>query len=176
VTAATTPLSVPTVENTAKARLLPKFQREHATTLKILRAFPADQASLRPNDKCNSAQQLAATFVIEEKLMLDALKGQQVLASGFPSAPGSWNEIIDEFDRVGQKVVAELQSSADANLVGTTTFFVGPKQMGDIPREAFVDAMIHDQIHHRGQLSIYVRMAGAKLPSIYGPTADEPWN
>lgn len=176
MTTTATPLSVPTVDNTAKARLLRKFEREHATTLKILRAFPADQATLRPNERCNSAQQLAGTFVVEEKLVLHALKGEQVLAGGFPSAPDSWNAILDEFDRTGQQIISELRNPADANLDGTTTFFVAPKQMGDIPREAFVDSMIHDQIHHRGQLSIYVRLAGAKLPSIYGPTADEPWN
>ena len=176
MTAAATPLSIPTVDATAKARLLRKFEREHATTLKILRAFPADQASLRPNERCNSAQQLAAAFVIEEKMLLKSLKGEQVLGGGMPSAPDSWNEILAEFERTGQDIVAVLQSPVDANLSGTSTFFVGPKQMGEIPREAFADSMIHDQIHHRGQLSIYVRLAGAKLPSIHGPTADEPWN
>lgn len=176
MTTAATPLSVPAVDNTAKARLLRKFEREHATTLKILRAFPADQASLRPNERCNSAQQLAATFVVEEKLLLRSLKGESVLGAGFPSAPDSWSEILAEFERTGQGIVAELRSPTDADLAGTSTFFVGPKQMGEIPREAFADAMIHDQIHHRGQFSIYVRLAGAKLPSIYGPTADEPWN
>ena len=176
MTATATPLSVPTVDNTAKARLLRNFQREHATTIKILRAFPGEQASLRPNERCNSAQQLAWTFVIEEKMMLRSLKGEQVLGSGMPTPPDSWNEILDEFERTGNDVVAELQSPNDANLAGTTTFFVAPKQTGDIPREAFVEFLMHDQIHHRGQLSIYVRMAGAKLPSIYGPTADEPWH
>jgi uncharacterized damage-inducible protein DinB len=176
MTAAATPLSIPAVDGTAKARLLRKFEREHATTLKILRAFPADQASLRPNERCNSAQQLAGTFVVEETMLLKSLKGEQVLGAGFPTVPDSWDEIVEEFERTGQAVIAELQSPTDANLAGTTTFFVAPKQTGDIPREAFADFMIHDQIHHRGQLSIYVRLAGAKLPSIYGPTADEPWH
>jgi uncharacterized damage-inducible protein DinB len=47
--------------------------------------------------------------------------------------------------------------------------------MGDIPVYAFLWAMLADQIHHRGQLSVYLRMAGGKVPSIYGPSADEPW-
>jgi uncharacterized damage-inducible protein DinB len=35
--------------------------------------------------------------------------------------------------------------------------------------------MLHDQIHHRGQFSVYLRMVGGKVPSIYGPSGDEPW-
>ncbi len=176
MTAAATPLSGPAVENTAKARLLRNFEREHATTLKILRAFPPDQASLRPNERCNSAQQLAWTFVVEETMALRALKGEQVLGTGMPKPPETWNQVLDAFERTGNEVIAELKNPENANLTGTTKFFVAPRQTGDIPNEAFVEFMIHDQIHHRGQLSIYVRLAGAKLPSIYGPTADEPWN
>lgn len=176
MTATTTPLSIPTLDATAKARLLRIFEREHATTLKILRAFPAEHASLKPHERCNSAQQLAWTFVVEETMMLKSLKGEQVLGGGWPTPPNAWGEIVAEFERTGSEITAELRRPADANLPGATAFFVGPKQMGDIPREAFVEAMIHDQIHHRGQLSIYFRVAGAKLPSIYGPTADEPWN
>jgi uncharacterized damage-inducible protein DinB len=54
-------------------------------------------------------------------------------------------------------------------------FFVGPGKTGDIPLADFVNFMTHDQIHHRGQLSVYLRMAGGKVPAIYGPSADEPW-
>ena len=54
-------------------------------------------------------------------------------------------------------------------------FFVGPKQLGDYTRLEFCWFLLHDEIHHRGQFSIYLRMAGAKVPSIYGPSADEPW-
>jgi len=50
-----------------------------------------------------------------------------------------------------------------------------PKTLGPITRMNWLWFLLHDQIHHRGQLSIYLRMAGGKLPSIYGPTADEPW-
>jgi DinB family len=47
--------------------------------------------------------------------------------------------------------------------------------LSDVPRIQLVWFLVHDQIHHRGQFSIYLRMADAKVPSIYGPTADEPW-
>jgi uncharacterized damage-inducible protein DinB len=47
--------------------------------------------------------------------------------------------------------------------------------MGEMTRMEWLWFLLHDEIHHRGQFSVYLRMADAKVPSIYGPTADEPW-
>jgi uncharacterized damage-inducible protein DinB len=55
-------------------------------------------------------------------------------------------------------------------------FPVGPKKMGDMRRIDVLWSSLMDQVHHRGQLSVYLRLVGAKVPSIYGPTADEPWS
>lgn len=68
-----------------------------------------------------------------------------------------------------------IRSTPDADLEQKVKFFVGPKTLGDWTRISFLWFLLHDQIHHRGQLSIYLRMAGAKVPSIYGPSGDEPW-
>ena len=51
----------------------------------------------------------------------------------------------------------------------------GPKQMGDVPRSQIGWLTVMDMVHHRGQFSVYLRVAGGKVPSIYGPSADEPW-
>lgn len=50
-----------------------------------------------------------------------------------------------------------------------------PKQMGDFRKADVLWMMMMDAVHHRGQFSVYLRMAGGKVPSIYGPSADEPW-
>jgi uncharacterized damage-inducible protein DinB len=153
------------------------FRREHATTMKVLRAFPAEQSELRPSTKSNSARQLAWTFVIEELFMVRALAGTPVLGQdAFPASPDSWEEILDELARCAADVERLLESSDDAVMGGTVQFFVAPKQVGDIPTVDFLWFMLHDQIHHRGQLSVYLRIAGARVPSIYGPSADEPWH
>jgi uncharacterized damage-inducible protein DinB len=72
-------------------------------------------------------------------------------------------------------VRSELGKPENQDLDGTVVFMVGPRQKGDVPLADFVEFMLGDQIHHRGQLSVYLRMAGGKVPSIYGPSADEPW-
>jgi uncharacterized damage-inducible protein DinB len=54
-------------------------------------------------------------------------------------------------------------------------FMVAPKTMGDLRCADVLWMLMMDSIHHRGQFSIYLRMADGKVPSIYGPSADEPW-
>ena len=70
----------------------------------------------------------------------------------------------------------ELEQATEATGEGVVKFYTGPKHVGDYRTMDFLWFLLHDQIHHRGQLSVYVRMAGGRVPSIYGPTADEPWN
>lgn len=156
---------------------LAAFRREHATTVKVLHAFPAEQSELRPSTRSNSARQLAWTFVIEERLMIRALAGVPALGpDAFPASPDTWEEILADLDASAAEVVRLLETSDDGVMSGTVQFFVAPKQVGDIPTVDFLWFMLHDQIHHRGQLSVYLRIAGAKVPSIYGPSGDEPWN
>ena len=145
--------------------------------MRVLRAFPAEQSELRPSTKSNSARQIAWTFVIEERFMIRALSGAPALgADAFPASPDSWEAILDELTRSAAEVERLLAAADDGALAGTVQFFVAPKQLGDIPTVDFLWFMLHDQIHHRGQLSVYLRIAGAKVPSIYGPSGDEPWN
>jgi uncharacterized damage-inducible protein DinB len=159
----------------AKTRFLKAYQREHATTAKVLRALPREQSTFKPHERSNDAHALGWTFVVEEQLMLRALQNQNLLGSGFPKAPERWETVLNDFDKTYDAIVKELEAPINSDLEGTTQFFVAPKQVGDVPLEDFVWFMLSDQIHHRGQLSVYVRMAGGKVPSIYGPSADEPW-
>lgn len=176
MTTTATPTSIPTTNMTAKNRLLHSFEREHACTMKVLRAFPPDQADFKPHERSNSARRLASTFVVEQQLMLRALKGEPVLGGESAQMPEAWSDLLGAFEQTGREVIEQLRSPDNANLAGTATFFVAPRQTGEIPLENFVESMLHDQIHHRGQMSVYVRMAGGKVPSIYGPSADEPWH
>lgn len=160
--------------HSAKARVLSAFEREHATTLNVLAALPAGKSEFKPHERSNTALMLAWTFVIEEQLMLKALNGEP-FGGGFPKPPDSWDKVLAAFKQGYRQLIERLRDSKNANLEGTVKFFTGPKQMGDIPLESFLWFMVHDQIHHRGQLSVYVRMTGGKVPSIYGPSADEPW-
>ena len=141
----------------------------------MLRAYPGDQSELRPHPRARTARELAWSFPVEMSLAGAALRGNLDLSGGFPPAPATLDEVIAAFEGSRQETLDLLRGSSDGQLGGTVHFFTGPKQMGDVPVVSFLWFLLHDQIHHRGQLSVYLRMSGAKVPSIYGPSADEPW-
>ena len=175
----TAPTATPPIGSMAipspKQQFLQTLQREHGTTRRVIEAFPADQSELKPHPRSNSARQLIWTFAVEERLILLALRNQLQLGGGFPKAPDSWDEALNTFLQTHAELVEALESASDEDLGGTVKFFTGPGAIGDIPKMQFLWFMLSDQIHHRGQLSVYLRMAGGKVPSIYGPSADEPW-
>jgi uncharacterized damage-inducible protein DinB len=161
---------------TAKQRLLERYEINHAKTLSVLKAFPRAKSEFKPHERSNTALRLAWTFVVEERLLLKAIRGEEVMGSGFPPPPETWDAVLDLFTKGYDDVVAALRDPSNPELKGSVTFFSGPKQTADMPIEVFTGFMLDDQIHHRGQLSVYVRMTGGMVPAIYGPSADEPWN
>jgi len=157
-------------------RFLQMLEQEHATTMKVLRAYPADQADLRPAEKSKTARELACVFAVESRMGVDAATtGFDFEKMSPPEIPADFSEIVDQVEAAHQKLVETVRAQSEEHLHGTIQFFVGPKTLGDVVRMDFLWMLLHDQIHHRGQFSVYLRMAGGKVPSIYGPTADEPW-
>lgn len=159
-------------------QFLRTFIAEHATTRRVLSAFPPDQLTLRPHEKCKTARELAWIFVIEQAMAAKALTtgfDWSVPPTPMPAPPETMEEIIAAFDTSHQRVVDLVRGMGPEELQATIRFFTGPGTLGDVPRISFLWFLLHDQIHHRGQFSIYLRIAGARVPSIYGPTADEPW-
>lgn len=96
-------------------------------------------------------------------------------SSKMPPPPEKLSDVIAALEKAQGEFRALIGSFSDAELRDNVTFFVAPKTPGDWRRLDFAWFLLHDQIHHRGQFSIYLRMAGGKVPSIYGPSADEPW-
>jgi len=148
---------------------------ETATTLRVIKAYPADQSELTPHPRSKSARELIWMFSLEMTLASAAIRGEMDLSGGFPPAPATFDEVVSSFEATRANLLETLKSSTDEQLGGTVRFFTAPKTMGDVPTVGFLWFILHDQIHHRGQLSVYLRMSGAKVPSIYGPSADEPW-
>ena len=158
-----------------KNQFLDTFRREHATTMRVLRALPPEQGEFRPHERSQSARHLAFTFAMEQKLISLAIQDQLKLGGGMPKAPDDYDAIVNQFEKDFTDLVALIERTPEAQLYTTVKFPVGPGTMGDFTKLAFAWFMLFDQIHHRGQFSVILRMAGGKVPSIYGPSADEPW-
>lgn len=159
-----------------KRSFLDAAHREHETTKKILRAYPKDKLDIRPHHKSKNARELAHTFVMEQVMTEKVLNGTLDMSNPQrPPVPESLDAIIRDYEVAHKRIVDMVEKMDDDELHETVKFFVAPKTMGDVPKLDFLWMLLHDQIHHRGQFSVYLRMADAKVPSIYGPTADEPW-
>lgn len=159
----------------AKQRFAEVYAREHQTTMKVLKAFPSDQASYQPHDRSASALQLAWKFAVENNVALGALRGPIQLSGSLPPAPPTFAAVLAAYESSAKEFEETLARTPDSRLDESVQFFTGPGQMGDVPVEELLWFMLLDSVHHRGQLSVYLRCAGGKVPSIYGPSADEPW-
>lgn len=170
--------SSPTPAPTPKQQFLDAYEREHAITMRVLRAFPADRTDLRPHARCKTAHELAFVFALERGLGTMAFN--DAFASGMPPGPmpeppASWDEVLAAVEQGHRDFGEMVRATPDAKLTETVKFFTGPGQLGDVRRLDLLWFLLSDEIHHRGQFSIYLRMADGRVPSIYGPSADEPW-
>jgi uncharacterized damage-inducible protein DinB len=173
----TSPAAATAAPPTSKERLLEVFEREHKTTARVLRAYPDDELDLKPHERLKSARELAWFLAMAHGMLA------QAMASGIdwsrppaiPEPPRTIAEIVDVLDREYGRLVEVLRGMSDDDLAETLQVPVAPKTLGEISKLDFLWFILHDHIHHRGQFSIYLRLAGGKVPSIYGPTADEPW-
>jgi uncharacterized damage-inducible protein DinB len=163
-----------------KQQFLDTYDDEHARTMRVLKAYPEDKLDLRPHPKLKTARELAWVFVLERGLGTkvwndEFASGPPAGGSSMPSAPDKWSDLLGAIDKAHNEFRDLVSSASDETLAENVHFFTGPKTMGEISRKDWIWFLLHDEIHHRGQFSVYLRMADAKVPSIYGPSADEPW-
>jgi uncharacterized damage-inducible protein DinB len=142
------------------------------TTRNVLQAYPESKINLKPAEKSRTAAELAMVLAVEERVVKSLMQtGSTDLTLLNYEVPPSMTEIISIWDQAvaANDAALALMSSRD---------FERPVNFYDM-RISLGDALwyeLFDHIHHRGQISVYIRLAGAKLPSIYGPTADEPYS
>jgi uncharacterized damage-inducible protein DinB len=160
---------------TEKDQFIDAWTREYETTLKLLRAYPNGKDEFRPAEKSRNARELAWIFMMEEKVIEALISGELEFMDPPPPPAVPVSEIVTMFEKSHQEVLDKVRHMPLERLYQTAKFPVGPRQMADLRIGQVFWMMLSDSIHHRGQLSVYLRMTGAKVPSIYGPTADEPW-
>lgn len=160
---------------TEKEMFLNRMQREFGTTLKILKQLPADKANFKPAaEKVRSARELATVFIQELGVVDGVVKGKVDFGAPMPSF-ATYGDLLSAYESTHNAMAAKVQKMSEADWNSMITVPVGPKQMGEVRRADMLWTMLNDSIHHRGQFSIYLRLVGAKVPSIYGPSGDEPW-
>jgi uncharacterized damage-inducible protein DinB len=150
---------------------LPFLQREHETTKKIMAAIPEGKATYRPDPIAKTAFDLAAHIAGAEHMFLTA-----VGSSGFDYSVSKRPESVETIADIRRwcsetfEKNFERLSKADGESLARVIDFRGRLQM---PSVFFVQLAIAHTSHHRGQLTVYLRPMGAKVPSIYGESYDD---
>ncbi len=162
---------------TERDMYLMNFEREYQTTLKCLKAYPAAKSELKPAEKSKSARELGFMLAMGQMVAGVVATTTEILAAPDVKAPATWAEVLGAFEHAHADSVAKLEKLSEAEFNAPFKVASGPGGQTTTMRRA--DALwffATDQVHHRGQFSVYLRIAGGKVPSIYGPSADEPWS
>lgn len=142
---------------------------EFATTMRVLKAYPEDKLDMRPAEKSRSARELISTLVREEFVCRGAVRGDLRKGGAPEGLPDGLAEMLDVLGRTHAEVQELIARAGDDDMSRVIDLYGHRLRVLDV-----LWLELHDQIHHRGQLSVYLRLVGARVPSIYGPTADEP--
>lgn len=160
---------------TEKEMFIAAWEREFATTLKTLKQLPPDKGDYTPTkEKTKSAKGLAEVFISELGIVDGVSNGQIDFGKPGPKFQ-TYADVLHAYESTTKLMMTKVKEMSESDWNSSIAFPVGPKQMGQLRKGDVLWTMLMDSVHHRGQFSIYLRLVGAKVLSIYGPTADEPW-
>jgi uncharacterized damage-inducible protein DinB len=156
---------------------LPQFDAEMATTRRVLERLPEDKLAWKPHQKSMSMGRLAGHLVELPGLGLLVVQQEKFVAGAGPRTPlevTSRQQALQLLDENITKTRAAIAAASDEDLGKPWSLEAQGKTIFSVPRIAALRGFVlHHLIHHRGQMSVYLRLNDVPLPMIYGPSADE---
>jgi uncharacterized damage-inducible protein DinB len=141
--------------------------KESKTTRNVLARIP-EGSTYRPDEKSRTAREIAWQILCEEKMLIDALENGK--AEWVPQdTPASMEEVLAAYDRQAAEMGKRWHALTAERWNGDLEFF-GTRRAAASMAWSF----LFDIIHHRGQITTYLRPMGSTVPQVYGPSADEP--
>jgi len=157
--------------------LLPEYDHEMTVTRKVLARAAEDKFAFKPHEKSMTLGRLAshvADILEWGHTILNQPEFNMTEGSYQPKNAATAAELLTMFDDNVRAIRAILAGKSDAELMSMWVFKQNGKEMFSMPRAAAWRSWVMNHlIHHRGQLSVYLRLTGSKVPGIYGPSADE---
>jgi uncharacterized damage-inducible protein DinB len=148
------------------------FEAEKPKFVRVLKAVPPDQPEYRPHPRSTSAGDLVWLLASELRDACEVIDRGEVAFVARPTPPVP--ESIEAYEKNAADLEARLAKLGDARWESKAKFLVDGKVVWETSMGDMLFGFLFDAIHHRGQLSSYLRPMGAKVPSIYGPSADDP--
>lgn len=150
-----------------KALFTKFWTNESKTTRNVLARIP-DGSDYKPDPKSRTAKEIAWQIVAEEKMIIDAVEnGSAEWAPG--PMPATMKELVDTYEAQSADICERFAKLPADRWNGSLTFFGSER-----PASPMAWSFLFDIVHHRGQITTYLRPMGAKVPQIYGPSGDEP--
>ncbi len=154
--------------------LLPEFEQEMATTRRLLERVPSDRGSWKPHPKSFALGHLAQLVAWMPGWIANTIRHTELNLASAPAYSFETTEtLLAMFDTNVQEAREALTAATDTEFQVPWSLKHGDRVLFTAPRGTVVRTHINHLIHHRGQLTVYLRLLDVPLPPIYGPTADE---
>ncbi|MBV9495183.1 MAG: hypothetical protein JOZ54_13125 [Acidobacteria bacterium] len=148
-----------------------RWEIEQAAFRKVLAAVPHDQLTYSPHERSTTAGNLAWQLADEQRGIIDFLERGETNFQPKPHPPHA--EILEEWDRATEGARKALGAATDEQWSQPAKFLFNGAPVWEDTLQNMLWGYLFDMVHHRGQLSAYIRPMGGKVPSIYGPSGDD---
>lgn len=162
-----------------KDALLPEYDHEMGTTRRLLERVPVADFAWKPHPKSFSLGHLAGHIAniphwVDATLDYAVFDVASLADDARPKEPASVAALLDTFDSNVKRARAKIDAQPDPALFATWTFKNGEHEIFTMPKISVLRSFIMNHlVHHRGQLSVYLRLRDVPVPAMYGPSADE---
>jgi len=151
---------------------LQRFEAEYPATMRVLHALPVAKLDWRPHARSRSAGELVALLVYELQTGIELCQTGQLNWDESAAREGPLEEMTTMYERRYRALLEQIQRMDDATWERKAKFLVRGMPILEEPTAELFWTALFDPVHHRGQLTTYIRPMGGKVPSIYGPSGD----
>lgn len=154
-----------------RAMMLDGIQREAETTKKVIAAVPDEKSEYRPDPNARTAKELAWHLANSDIQFLDGIADMKFSMESPEVKPTTSAEVVAWYDENIKRGVERVAAMTPEQLLTPVEFF----GVFNLPAVLYLGFLNNHSIHHRGELTTYLRPMGSKVPSIYGGSYDEPF-
>ena len=157
--------------------MIAEFDQEMATTRRVLERVPSEKNTWKPHEKSFSIGHLAQLVArMPGWIPMTVNHSKLDLSQATPYSYETTNTLLADFDRNVREARDALSNVTDEQMHQPWALTMGEQQLMTLPRGVVLRQNINHLVHHRAQLTVYLRLLDIPVPSVYGPTADERWS